>query len=405
METAYRLSSSVEGGRLALHYLGPRDEPWLRALLEECSRCAGKTQGELRERLPGRLPPSAPRYKLQLAIRVLERLLPEAPKREPRPREVRARVFLAASDPYATRRQVFERVARELRVEVERVEETLFADLASQRRVAALPQDLSPSRLALLTNQALVLAFLKRAERVRVSAWGNTSPLLRHAHLLGLICVVSTALPAASPQADPAPGVLLDISGPFALFRKTEVYGRALASLLPRAARCRHFELEADCVLSQGSPPATLHVSPYDPIFPARQPPGELPGLENGVVARLARDFAKRASPWQVLLEPEPVAAAGTLVFPDVELVHPDQPELRFRLEIVGYWTPEYLRDKLAKLRAANLERFVLCVDHSRATSEGAAPVDARILTYEKHIDVARLLTTLKSMEAPINGD
>ena len=156
MDTASRLSSSIEGQRLVLHYLGPRDEPWLRALLEVCSRFAGKKQLELHERLKEPLPTNAPRSKLRLAVQVLERLLPEPPKREPSPREVRFRVFHAAAQSPASRRETLTRVASDLRVEVARVEDALFADLASQRRVGALPADLSPSRLALLTNQALV---------------------------------------------------------------------------------------------------------------------------------------------------------------------------------------------------------------------------------------------------------
>jgi predicted nuclease of restriction endonuclease-like RecB superfamily len=392
VQTVYRLSSSVEGDRLVLHYLGPRDEPWLRVLLDECARFAGKRQVELRERLQEPLPTSAPRSKLRLAIQVLERLLPEAPQREPSPREVRFRVFHAAADAFATRRQIFERVARELRVEVDRVEESLLADLASQRRVAALPADLSPSQLARLTNQALVYSYLKRAERIRIRAWGHTHALVRHARLSGLICVVSKAAAPESPPHAALPGVVLEISGPYALFRKTEVYGRSLAELLPRAARCQHFELEADCILARGARLTTLHLSPYDPIYPAR----ELPAFDSRVEARFARDFGKLALDWQLVREPEPVEAAGTLIFPDFELYHRHHPERRFLLEIVGYWTPEYLRGKLSKLRAAGIERLILCIDDSRRVSEADLPPDARVLRYKKHVDAAAVLALVQ---------
>lgn len=393
MEPAYRLNSSADGERLVLHYLGPRDEPWLRVLLDECARFAGKKHAELRERLKEPLPASAPRNKLRLAIQVLERLLPESPKREPSPREVRSRVFRAASQSRAPRRAIFERVAAELRVEVDRVEESLFADLASQRRVAAVPLDLSPTRLALLANQALVLSFLKRAERIRVRAWGgNTHALVRHAHQLGLICAVSKAPPAPA-TFDAASGVLLEISGPFALFRKTEVYGRSLASLLPRAARCQHFELEADCILARSSSLTTLHLSPYDPIYPAR----ELPRSDSRVEARFARDFGKLAPDWHLEPEPEPLDAGTALIFPDFELSHRHHPERRFLLEIVGFWTPEYVRDKLAKLSAAGIRHLILCVDDARRASEADLPPEARVLRYKKHIDAAAVLAMMET--------
>lgn len=389
MEAAYRHSFSVEGERLTLHYLGPRDEPWLRVLLDECARFAGKKQVELRERLAQPLPGAAPRGKLRLAIQLLERLLPEAPRREPSSREVRARVFRAAVMPHASRREVFERVAAELRVEVARVEDSLFADLAGQRRVAALPQDLSAQRLAQLTNQALVLAFLKRAERIRVRAWGGTHALVRFAQRLGLICIASPVTPLSG---DETPGVMLEISGPLSLFHKTEIYGRALARLLPRSARCRHFELEADCVLARGARLTTLHVSPYDPIYPAR----ELPPADARIEVRFARDFEKLARDWQLVREPDPIDAAGTLIFADFELVHRREPARRWLLELVGFWTPESLREKLARLAAAHVEHLILCVDDERRCSEADLAPDARVLRYRKRVDVAELLAIVE---------
>jgi predicted nuclease of restriction endonuclease-like RecB superfamily len=400
---ASRLSSSVEGQRLVLHYLGAQDEPWLCALLDVCARFAGKRQLELRERLNEPLPTTAPRNKLRLAMQVLERLLPEAPKREPSPRELRFRLFQAAARSPAPRREIIGRVARDLRVEVEQVEDALFADLASQRRVGPLPADLSPARLALLANQALVFAFLKRAERVRIRAWGDTRALIRHARLLGLICVIkkttaSEDSPAAGPLALPARGVLLEMSGPFALFRKTEVYGRSLASLLPRAARCLHFELEADCVLSSGAALCTLLVSPSDPIYPA----SALPSYGSRVEAGFARDFGRLATDWQLVREPEPVEADGALIFPDFELYHRHDSTRRWLLEIVGFWTPEYLREKLAKLEAANLKRLIVCVDDARRCSEADLPPHARVLRYKSRIDVARVLRMIEAGGDPL---
>lgn len=39
---------------------------------------------------------------------------------------------------------------------------------------------------------------------------------------------------------------------------------------------------------------------------------------------------------------------------------------VNYWLEIVGYWTPEYLATKLGQLEAAQLQRLILCVDESR---------------------------------------
>jgi uncharacterized protein len=383
-QTAYRLSARVGPERLVLSYLSPYDEPWLEALLAECARFVGRKQAELQERLREPLGVPAPRSKLRVAAQVLERLLPENPQRSPLPREVRARVFAAAAHTFVSRQQVLAGVARELSVDVPTLELALFADLAGQRRIAALPPDLSAGRLALLANQALVHTFLKRALRVRIKAWGSAHTLVKQARRLGLICLVSTL---AGPSPHGEPGVVLDISGPFALFRKTELYGRALASLLPHAARCQHFELEAACALGRGAPLATLGVSPSDPIFAATEPSA----FDSRVETRLRRELERLKANWRWVLEPSPVASPEGLHFPDVELVHASDPERRWQLEIVGFWTPEYLRQRLAATSGAGL-RFILCVDEARRCSEQDFPADPRVFRYKTRIDVKRLL-------------
>lgn len=387
-QTAYRLSARVGNERLVLSYLSQKDEPWLESLLAECASFAGRKQAELHERLREPLAVPAPRSKLRVAAQVLERLLPESPPRSPLPSEVRARVFAAAAKTSARREHILEAVAQELGVGVATLELALFADLAGQRRVAALPPDLSASRLALLSNQALVHTFLKRARRVRIRAWGNAQFLVRHARRLGLICLAKPLVPSSL---QPGSGVALDISGPFALFRKTELYGRALASLLPHAARCAHFELEAECALGPGAPLATLCLSPADPIFAASEPEA----FDSRVETRLRRDLERSKCDWRCQLEPSSAAGQQGLQFPDLELIHIREPDRRWQLEIVGFWTPEYLQQRLEAISAAGLTRFILCVDDARRCSERDAPADARIFRYQKRIDAKRLLALL----------
>jgi predicted nuclease of restriction endonuclease-like RecB superfamily len=221
---------------------------------------------------------------------------------------------------------------------------------------------------------------LKRAVRIRVRAWGRGPALLRHARKLGLICIAS-----GTPTE-----LRLDVSGPFALFRKTELYGRALASLLPEAARSEHFELEAECALGRGPELRTLRVLPSDPVFGPR----EALAYDSRLETRLVRDFEKLRTPWQVRLEPDASPCNGSLLVPSFELVSNQRCH---RFEIVGYWTPQYLRDRLAELTAAHVENYVLCVDQTRPCGVGELPEDARILSYRTRLDAKALLLLAES--------
>lgn len=380
------LSSGLGAGdQLALHYLGPRDEPWLRALLDEHARYVGRKRVELRERLREPLAVRAPKQQLRLAMEVLERIAPDAARPALAPAELRFRLFHAAAARDRRREAVVEQVASELGVAASEIEAALFVDLAGERRLGPLPAELSPPQLALLANQALAMGLLRRASLVRIRAWGQSRALVRHARLLGLICRV---LRTNEPE-----GATLEISGPFALFRRTEVYGRALSSLLPRAARCNHFELEAHCVLARGSQPARFVIRSGDPVFPAR----ELPPHDSRVEARFARDFGRAARDWHVVREPKPIEAGESLMFPDFELVHRHDSKRRWLLEIVGFWTPRYLDEKLKAFASAGLGNVILCIDARRRCSEAELPAHAQVIYYKGRIDPRSVLAKLEA--------
>jgi predicted nuclease of restriction endonuclease-like RecB superfamily len=179
------------------------------------------------------------------------------------------------------------------------------------------------------------------------------------------------------------------ISGPFALFRRTLVYGRALASLLPALGWCSRFRLEADCVLAQE--PSGLRLRSEDPIFPGDEPRRFDSRVEE---ARDARDVARLAPAWNVMREPEAVAAGTTLVFPDFALEHRHDGR-RWLVEILGFWSPEYVARKLAGLRAAGVRNLVLCVAEGRNCGEEALPRDARVVRYRRWVDSAAVLRAI----------
>jgi len=167
-------------------------------------------------------------------------------------------------------------------------------------------------------------------------------------------------------------GALLEISGPFALFRHTLLYGRALGSLLPILAWTRRFRLDADCDLGGRRVKATFATG--DPIFPAAEPRR----FDSRIEERFARDFGRAAQGWSIVREPEPIEAGRHLVFPDFAVFRRGDPGHRWFVEIAGFWTPEYLDQKLRRLREAGIANLVLCVDKERNVGQGAPPFGAR---------------------------
>jgi uncharacterized protein len=388
--------------RAFVDYLGPQDEPWLRVLLGEMARFEGRRRRELCERLSEPLPCEAPYFKRRAATRALLALWRRAPtgpatearskrpaqagKTRPtlRPAALRARLFNEAAVGEKRAAVLIDETAAELGITREALLDLLFADLPGERPVRAPVPPPTPAEAALRTNLAIAQAVLMRASRVELRVEGGVRPIVRLAKLRGLLCTVVDVPEVGRP--------VLEISGPFSLFQHTMLYGRALSELLPHLAWCARFELRAACALRGRL--ATVSVESGDPIFPAAPPALYDSRLEE----RFARDVARLAPDWDLLREPEPLRSGTTLIFPDFLLRHRLHSERQILIEIVGFWTPEYLAAKLEKLRQADLPVCLLCVDEDRACATADLPPHLPVVHFRRRIDAAAVLREVERL-------
>ena len=367
----------VEGG-VYFDFLGPQDEPWLRVLLGELARFEGRRRRELAERLAEPLPCEAPFFKRRAATRVLLRLWRRERVAAVAPALARARLFGAAAADEAPRAEIVATIAAALDVGRDALLESLFADLPGERVVRAPVPLPSSAEVVLRTNLAGVQAALMRASTIELVVEGGVRPIVRLAKLRGLLCTVVEPADGASPR--------LQLSGPFSLFRHTRLYGRALAELVPHLAWCARFELRAACALRGRIVDVT--VGSGAPIFPAAAPAT----FDSKLEERFARDVARLARDWDLVREPEAVRSGTTLVFPDFLLRHRIHPERRVLVELAGFWTPDYLAAKLARLRAAALPPFLWCVDEDRACALGDLPDSLSVVGFRRRVDAAAVM-------------
>jgi predicted nuclease of restriction endonuclease-like RecB superfamily len=370
------LSCELRGSTAIPRFLGDADRPWVRGLIDECERFTGRPVRELEARLRDPAP-GAPDAKRRLVAHLLLGMARSRVESPLPPREARAALFTAsAREPADTRDAVIARCAGELGVSPTALLASLFADLPSER-VAFSPPSLDPGDVVLRANLALAQGLLARAYSVKVVLEGNARAVARHAALRGLICSVTRD--AGDDLAR------VELSGPFALFRKTLLYGRALGGIVPVLAWTRRFELEATCDIRGRRAVVTLATG--DPIFPSSEPRR----FDSRLEERFARDFARLARDWALIREPEPIDAGGHLFFPDFA-VHPRfDPSRRWYVEIIGFWTPEYLANKLERLRRARVSNLVLCVDADRNVGDGDIPPNAALVRYRRRIDAAEV--------------
>ena len=381
MLPANLISCELRGRDALPRFLSQADRPWIRSLVDACDHAVGRPIRELDERLREPMP-GVPDDKRRLVAHVLLGLARSRVGSALPPREARARVFTAAAHrPGHTVDEIVAACAAELRVTPEALRDALFADLHGER-LALPPVSLDPGELALRANLLLAQALLARAFRVVISLEGNARAVVRHASLRGLICSVTPG------QADE--GARLEVSGPFALFRRTILYGRALASLVPVLAWTKRFRLDAECELRGRA--VSLTFASGDPIFPSAEPRR----FDSQVEERFARDFGRAVPGWAIVREPEPIRAGGHLVFPDFA-VHPrHEPGARWFVEIVGFWTAEYLAAKLEHLRLARIANLVLCIDEERNVGASDLPGSVRVVRYRRRVDPHAVIRAIR---------
>lgn len=396
------LRSSVKVGQVLPHWFTAADHPWLRKLIDEYERAVGRPRRELLERLRDPRGGQGRGARRGVVVHVLDRLYrPEreagggaplptrAPRRSLTARRVREAVFaeaaVAGPGPRAT---VIERAAETLGLLPDEVEAALFCDLPGERRIGPPTAPVDAPGLAVRANLVLAQGIVFRAARVRLDLEGNARDVVRLARLRGLICTVE---PKSRPE-----DATLDLSGPLSIFRRTTLYGRALAEVVPRLAWCDRFVLAADVVV--GGQSARFELRTGDPILPAAEPRR----FDSKLEERFARAFAKAAPAWDLVREPEPLDAGGALIFPDFALQHRQSPARRWLLEVVGFWTRDYLEQKLARLRAAGVANLLLCVDADRNVGPDDLPAGATLIPFRRSIDPAAVLAVIEPSPLPV---
>ncbi len=380
MLPASLLSCEFRGSAAIPRFLSDADRPWIRTLIEECERAVARPVRELEARLREPIP-GAPDDKRRLVAHLLLGFARSRVASPVPPREARATLFMAAARGGRTRDEIVSETATALGVSPGILLESLFADLPGER-LAVPPRSLDPVDVVLRSNLTLAQGLLARAHSVHISLEGNARAVVRHAALRGLICVVVRG--AATDVAH------LELSGPYAIFRRTLLYGRALGAVVPVLAWTRRFELTARCDLRGRSAIVTL--ASGDPIFPAAEPRR----FDSRVEERFARDFGRLAPEWTIVREPEPIDAEGHLFFPDFAIHPRTDPGRRWLIEIVGFWTSEYLTTKLERLRRARVSNLIVCIDEERNVGSRELPSGAAVVRYRRRVDVARVLELVR---------
>ncbi len=365
----------------------------------------GRRKGELLERLREAEDESSD-FKLVRGLSALleRRCLFEAESAID-PRKARMAVFEEASRAGVTtpeeRSDIIGRVSNDLGVSVDLLERTLYSDI-DEELVLKDFEPIDPATLLRRYNLSLTQTLLFKALRVDFSASGNWKSIFREVKRLGLIYTVEKGDGDANGGAKEAYTVSLD--GPLSLFKMTERYGTSIAKLLPKVTVCDAWRIKAEILVrSRGGRVYSFEANSDElgvVMNVSDSENGEAPTYDSSVEEKFARSFVSYDSGWTLRREPEPLLAGRHVLIPDFGF---QKHGLKVYLEVVGFWTPEYLERKINKLNSVAGVDMIIAADESLACSKlERLRGKALVLYYRKEVPVRPIVDHLREREASV---
>ncbi|MCQ4334781.1 DUF790 family protein [Natronomonas sp. F2-12] len=343
------------------------------------------------------------------------------------PREIRQRLFEKANESYPIVRQptlgedtqrleVYSTVADQLGISLEECYRGMYADLEDNKRLVrfgnrvvdsyeASDNGVSTTRLTgdseeayaedtitvewLLTryNLALAQAVLYDATRMRIRVWDHFSTVFSYVKLFGLMHRIYPIDADGNRVADTdaSDGYEAVLDGPASLFSQSRKYGIRMANFLPALPLCDQWEMTADILHDEATNETVRfdldHSAGLSSHYSAQD------DFDSDLERTLAEKWERSNTDWELVREDDVLDLGAEVMIPDFALEHPDG--RRAILEIVGFWTPEYLDEKLAKIREADLDHLLIAVsERLECSADDFRRSEERVLWFKSGIHV-----------------
>ncbi|MDR7419609.1 MAG: DUF790 family protein [Armatimonadota bacterium] len=257
----------------------------------------------------------------------------------------------------------------------------LYADYPEFHRLTAFPPGYGSEALRTEYDLAQAQAVLYDAVRVTIEASGDLRHIVQYARLSRLLHRIERLRGG---------GYRFTFDGPNSILRRTRAYGVDFARFLAALVQARGWHLEAEVVLRRGWRPVTFALTDAHGLR-SRVPAPEL--FDSAIEETLARKFGPARNGWRLARETMILQVGEALIVPDFLFTHEDGTEVA--LEIVGYWTPEYVAEKLAKLERVRGTHLVVAVRKALALRAGRLP--AAVLPFASGILLKDLLPRLEA--------
>lgn len=276
------------------------------------------------------------------------------------------------------------RIADELGMSWEEIEGRLFADVMEFHRLRSFEGYPDAASLLSRYNVAQVQAALYLAVEMVVWADRDFKTILRHAKLARLMHHI---------RRFGTGGYEIKLDGPASVLRRTRRYGVAMARFLPKLLACTGWRMRARILTPRRGYEVVLELSPEDGLKSHLSSPRE---FDSGVEEAFARKWGDQPREgWRLIREGEVMHKGQRVFVPDFVFEHEDG--RRVPMEVVGFWTEEYLREKVRTLREFKGQHIILAVGEAGAKRISGLPPET--IYYKGAILIKDVLARLRHDE------
>ncbi|MFQ3320774.1 MAG: putative nuclease of restriction endonuclease-like RecB superfamily [Natronomonas sp.] len=290
----------------------------------------------------------------------------------------------------AEREAALDRAAERLDSDPGAVEASLFADRETEQVLVDLGTRYDPDTLRRQYDLSLAQTALFDATEIRVRS-SDPKALVAAVKRLRLMYEIRRT----------EEGREVVVTGPDALFKRSRRYGTRFARLLRTVAKANEWRLEA--TIDDRGTERLLVLEDGDISVPGTDPVAE-PTFDSGVESDFYARFSSLDLDWEVVREPEPLAAGEHVVIPDFAL---DWKHGEFRLffEVMGFWTPEYVEKKLSRFADLEDVAFLVAYDESLGVGEAIEAEGHRAIPYSGTVRLKDVRDALRPYEKELRAE
>jgi predicted nuclease of restriction endonuclease-like RecB superfamily len=396
MLTADLALSWQRGEQIRPRYVETDDEEYLRAaedLAALFESHEGRTRASLEESLQEYVGTGTD-YKI---LRGLIKLLTDRCEFETsspvEPSEIRRALFMKARLHHPVideeaRARVFAEAKSELAYDADALDGALYADLPENQTLTSF-ETITPAELLDLYNVAQAQALLYRSVEMRLRLEPQAAEGYRE--IFGAIKAYRLI---HTVRGNSREGYEVRLDGPASIFQRSQKYGIQMAVFLPALLLRTGWRMRAEIQTKRGvaffelTSKQTRLRSHYD----------SMQGYENPVVERLASLWSRGAGAWTLEPSGEVIDLGDSAFIPDF-LLRNTETGARVFLEVLGFWTPEHLRERLLEFDHAGVKNFILAAwDDLRGTRDPMTNVPPNTIVFKRNLDPALVALTAEGL-------